>query len=445
MASDETIKCLRGGDDCSCVLCEGTLNDGIASPALIEKYQQLLGTMDNVMIEGGELRGYWLDALLSMQAGNYERAVWNFRHYGLKCFKGFIYKQLPSLYYYQGLISYGIKDYALAQQSFESYVNHHVYQWNEIAYLHLGNTYFRQQYWDKALEAYGKALELRQDFPEVLINIGLVAKVLGDDDTAQEMAKTSQLFHGIFTRGTLCESPLEYTLAIPDDLSIWDIPIFINVRDRLGTLRDLVDWLLRAGYRRLYLLDNASTYPPLLSYYQELEKSQSAVQVIRLGQNIGHTAIWDSGVLAALQIDTPYVYTDPDLIPEKECPDNILEDLLGILRKYPFLKKVGLGLRTDDITFFQAESARAYESAFYTQPMETDLYFSMVDTTFALYRNYWHYDVFSSARTTGKRMMRHLPWYYDYDNLPEDEQYYMEHAEKSASWALRIREGRNSW
>ena len=65
--------------------------------------------------------------------------------------------------------------------------------------------------------------------------------------------------------------------------------------------------------------------------------------------------------------------------------------------------------------------------------MEDNVYFGGVDTTFALYRNYRHYNVHISARTTGKYMARHLPWYYDYQNLPEDERYYAEHANNSST------------
>jgi hypothetical protein len=42
-------------------------------------------------------------------------------------------------------------------------------------------------------------------------------------------------------------------------------PVIIIVRDRLKPLALLVDWLERAGAQRLVLLDNDSTYPPLVS------------------------------------------------------------------------------------------------------------------------------------------------------------------------------------
>ena len=43
-------------------------------------------------------------------------------------------------------------------------------------------------------------------------------------------------------------------------------------------------------------------------------------------------------------------------------------------------------------------------------------------------------------RTLGDLMARHLPWYFDYDNLPEDEQYYLDHADKSSSIGTKLRE-----
>lgn len=406
-----------------------------------EKFQRLFLGKVTVPIFDHELSCYWLAALYAMQAEDYEKAVWCFRHYEITCTNGLFNQNCPYLLYHKGLLAYLIKDYELAEKLFERYLQDEMYREDEIAYLHLGNAFFRQEMWDKALEAYGSALELRKSFAEVIINIGLVSRKLGDNATAEALASNPVLFNGIFTRGTLCEKPLEYTLAIPANLSIWDIPIFINARDRLGTLQKLVDWLLQAGYRRIFILDNDSTYPPLLDYYRRLEQNVPQINVIRLGRNIGHRALWEVGILETMQVDTPYVYTDPDVVPVKECPSNVLQRMLEILQKYPFLKKVGLGLKIDDLTYYDADAKREWESRFFLHPMEEDLYFAPVDTTFALYRNYWHYNLHCSARITGKYMVHHLPWYLDYDNLPEDEKYYIKHANTSSSVARDIQKG----
>ena len=41
------------------------------------------------------------------------------------------------------------------------------------------------------------------------------------------------------------------------------VPIFINSRDRVTPLRELVEWCEHAGQTRIYLVDNDSTYPTL--------------------------------------------------------------------------------------------------------------------------------------------------------------------------------------
>lgn len=433
-------KCLRGGDGCCCVLCTHDLDDGIADRELREKFRRLLSNEGEVIILDIDLKGYLLAALFAMQRGEYGKALQCLQHYNLHCLGGFFFRTRPFLYYYFAMVAYGLKDYATAERAFREYFRHEEHQKDETAYLHFGNCCFRQQKWTQALDAYGKALELRGNFPEATINIGLAAKKLGDEATAKTLASDAATFHGIITRGTLCEDPLEFALAIPQNLSIWDIPIFINSRDRLGTLQKLVDWLCTAGYRFVYILDNDSTYPPLLGYYRELETHIPNVRVVRLGKNIGHTALWDSRILEKLQIDIPYVYTDSDVVPTEDCPQDILKDMIRILQKYPFLKKVGLGLKIDDITYFDKKTTEQIESGQYRYNLEKELYFSGVDTTFALYRNYHHYNLYVAARTTGRRMARHLPWYYDYENLPEDEKYYMEHANKSASFVDRLRE-----
>ena len=69
------------------------------------------------------------------------------------------------------------------------------------------------------------------------------------------------------------------------------VPVFINCRDRLAPLRDLIAWLERAGCDEIYLLDNDSAFEPLLDYYRETPHT-----VIRLGENVGKWALWDAPV-----------------------------------------------------------------------------------------------------------------------------------------------------
>ncbi len=222
------------------------------------------------------------------------------------------------------------------------------------------------------------------------------------------------------------------------DLDCWRAPIFINARDRVGVMKILIDWLLDAGYKNLIVLDNASTYPHLLDYYQKL-RADGRVRVLELKKNLGFKALWLSGVLDELNIQTPYVYTDPDVVPIERCPKNVVERLLEILRRNTVIKKVGLGLAYDDLTIADGQKYAEIERSYYDGSQVGDnLFYAQVDTTFALYQNVRHYSLRFSLRTTGDLMLRHLPWYFDYDNLPPDEKYYLEHADRSSTIARNL-------
>ena len=219
-----------------------------------------------------------------------------------------------------------------------------------------------------------------------------------------------------------------------------DVPIFINARDRLGVMKKLIDWLLDAGYRKLIILDNRSTYPPLLEYYRALDRDWR-IKIVRLEKNFGYKAMWLSGVLERLNISTPYVYTDPDLLPVEDCPKDFLRRFMEVLDSNHELRKVGFGIIWDDITFFSKDWAQRVQRNFYEGTQVGDeMYFAQIDTTFALYSNVRHYNVRFSIRTTGDLQVYHLPWYFDYDNLPPDEKYYIEHADSYATAATKFKQ-----
>ena len=233
----------------------------------------------------------------------------------------------------------------------------------------------------------------------------------------------------------MMEAPPSRELPEISFTETFQLPIFINCRDRLGCLQQLVDWLLAAGYRRIYLLDNASTYPPLRAYYEKICK-HPCVTIVQIPENLGYQALWRSGILHQLDIRTPYVYTDPDVVPTEECPTGIVARLYRLLQRYPFLDKAGMGLKMDDVP---PEVDLSLERAYYHVPREEQVFFAPCDTTFALYKPLYHYTNFMSLRTGGRMMLRHLPWYLDREHLPEDEQYYVAHANDGSTFAREIK------
>lgn len=210
-----------------------------------------------------------------------------------------------------------------------------------------------------------------------------------------------------------------------------DIPVIINNRDRLIYPRQLVEWLERAGTKRIVILDNASTYPALLCFYR-----QTRHRVIRLDDNLGHLALWRSDVFEEFK-DSYFVYTDPDVLPDESCPGNAVEHMLQVLQGYPSVSRVGFGLRIDDLPEGNPERDEIvrWERRFWQRECGPGLFLAAVDTTFAFYRPYLDNNPhLPSIRTGPPYVARHLPWYQKPGNVPEDEQYYRDRIAENSTW-----------
>ncbi|MHB1139461.1 MAG: glycosyltransferase family protein, partial [Microthrixaceae bacterium] len=161
------------------------------------------------------------------------------------------------------------------------------------------------------------------------------------------------------------------------------VPVLVTVRDRLAPLEQLVAWLERLDDAEVLLLDNDSSYPPLLRYL-----ASSPHRVVRLGRNLGPRAAWLSGIAQSVGLRSPYVVTDPDVVPEQSCPLDVLDHFAGLLERHPRVGRVGFGLRIDDLPAANPRTADVvtWESQFWEREVEQGVYEADVDTTFALYR-----------------------------------------------------------
>jgi len=210
-----------------------------------------------------------------------------------------------------------------------------------------------------------------------------------------------------------------------------EVPVFILCRDRLESLTELVEWLERARAQRIFLVDNASSYPPLLEY---LERTPH--EVIRLPENQGAFALWRS-VLPDLGIEGRYVCSDPDIVPIAECPLDAIEYFGEILDRYPSYIKAGFGLRIDDLPehYAMRDEVRVVERYNWERPIAPRLYDGFIDTTFALYRGVEAFDQVPAVRTGYPYLARHTTWYLDEQDLPEEERYYRDRSTLTPWWS----------
>ena len=121
------------------------------------------------------------------------------------------------------------------------------------------------------------------------------------------------------------------------------VPIVINNFNRVNTLITLIHGLEIRGYNNIYIIDNNSTYPPLLEYYKDC-----SYPIYMLNKNIGHLAIWETGIYKQFT-DSYFAYTDSDLEIHPDCPDDFMEKFILLLKKYPKALKVGFSICIDDL------------------------------------------------------------------------------------------------
>ena len=224
---------------------------------------------------------------------------------------------------------------------------------------------------------------------------------------------------------------LMYGVEIADPKQI---PIIINNYNRLSYLKQLVGSLTARGYNNIYIIDNNSSYAPLLEYYKT-----TPYTVFRLDRNVGYLALWQTGIFKKFS-RSYYVYTDSDMCIDEGCPDNFMQHFLELHKKYKMAQKVGFGLRIDDLPdcFKNKGKVIDHESRFWSHQMEKGVYKAEIDTTFALYKPFCggKADLYHQTFRTGfPYVIKHLPWYEDSGNLSEEEIYYINSVTQSTHWS----------
>lgn len=231
-----------------------------------------------------------------------------------------------------------------------------------------------------------------------------------------------------------------------------DIPIVILNRDRFYPLKDLINSLHKRNYTNITIIDNGSTFEPLLEWYKtsgidvffnNLVRNENGTLYL-LSHEAKHPKFVDI-------IKDYYVFTDSDTIPIEETPDDFIEHLVELCKKYQ-KHKIGLGLKIDDLPDNELNQEVINHESKFWKNVEYDfsippnsgvkLYSSAVDTTFAVYspnsKALWSKDTF---RTGFPYLAKHAPWYYDINSLPEDEQHYIDNLQSGTGpvWSFKLK------
>ncbi len=204
------------------------------------------------------------------------------------------------------------------------------------------------------------------------------------------------------------------------------VPIFVPTFNNPTLLRGMLDQLLERGFANVTVLDNASTYPPMLAL---LDKVADRVHVHRFRRNLGPTAVLDDLRLWSA-LPRVFCLTDPDLRFHEDMPEDFVDRLYELSKKY-CKGKVGLALDISDPTILRDDDfiinggtykIWEWEAHFWVHEVESDVYEAQVDTTFALYNKAFHdpSQHLDALRVGGTFTCEHLPWRRDFA-LPQDE------------------------
>lgn len=223
------------------------------------------------------------------------------------------------------------------------------------------------------------------------------------------------------------------------------IRTFIISFNRLSFLKQQIEFLSQNNFLDLHIIDNGSTYPPLLKYLDELN-----CNITFLSSNEGHTVVWKRNISKKFCPNEPYIVTDNDILPDQI---NFHELLIEGLEKYPEINKIGLGLHIDDIPINipLRNEIISHEKSMQRTYLDDLRFVKMpVDTTMAIYRagyhNYsvWgtdsHTEELKSLRTTHPSWQaKHLSWYLSPEDMKSEENkyYFNSIKEQSTHWSQK--------
>ena len=173
--------------------------------------------------------------------------------------------------------------------------------------------------------------------------------------------------------------------------------------------------------QEIIILDNNSTYDPLIKWYKEVEDKID----IRYLKNEGHLAVWSTGIYK--ELGDYFIYTDSDLELNPNMPDSYQIFMYNLMQKYE-INKIALGIKINDLPdhYRYKNQVIRNEGRWWLEEVELDIYKADTDTTFSLMRNIGD-NMYKSLRIAKNDFIcKHVPFYIDLENLDEEEKYYIE-------------------
>ena len=217
-----------------------------------------------------------------------------------------------------------------------------------------------------------------------------------------------------------------------------DIPVFIISYNQYTFVKSMVEQL-QPYTNNVYVIDNKSTYEPLIEYLKEIDGKNATV--LWMPENYGHK-VYERDEIIALGGEK-YIVTDPDLLLNPNLPPNFIDILAELSDKYK-TNKIGFALDIkENINLtkkFNGKTLPEHESPYWSQPVPDPnytLYIAVIDTTFALINKKYYVkgDLNNSIRVAGDFTCVHRPWLnnWESDLQPGELDHYLNANNKSTT------------
>lgn len=204
--------------------------------------------------------------------------------------------------------------------------------------------------------------------------------------------------------------------------------VFVASFNRFTYTKKLCEDLEAIGLTPI-IIDNLSTYPPLLEWYK-----QCKYKIHYLNQNLIGRALWTSGVINEYP-DRFYLSTVCD-IDISNVPKDVVEVMHKVMDANPDVYKVGLSLEINDLPDnAYTKEIIAHETQFWQNKIEGG-FIAPIDNGLSLYDKERKGEFMNAIRLDRPYTCRHYDWYLTPETITEEDVYYMEHT-KWFGWQMR--------
>lgn len=215
---------------------------------------------------------------------------------------------------------------------------------------------------------------------------------------------------------------------------------FVIMYNRFTWAKALCEFLSDNGCE-VILMDNGSTYEPLLNWYKKCP-----YKIHYMTNACYNRGLWERGLIQHYG-DKNYILTDPDL-DLSGVPADFVDKLFLGFENNPEIMKSGLSLRIDDLPENDyTKEVISWERKWWEKPTDENGFFKAdLDTTLALYDSeradkYYKDGFFLAVRSPEPYVARHLPWYNRPETITEEEKYYMDSViGNRGQWSHRYKE-----